>query len=215
MKKYLVTLIVFTAGISFIGCKKDAAASKNYTTSIADKTWWGTLTNAGEMAQPYSVHFNADKTLKWSQYSGNYDGTWSIDNNRITLNFQNPAVQVSAEISEDNTFKNIIINTANKVNSAQLVDNPNIPLDNTVWNGTVTIPTNRIDFTFLAGAKVEVRFDNVAYIPVSYTRLASGGAVWFPGPLGGTIFCVITSGTQMRMKGDSHSPELYWKAIKQ
>lgn len=77
MKKYssMFVAILLVAGI-FSSCKKENAApkSKDYAASINDKSWWGVFTYTGETSQYYTVHFNSDNTLIWSQLSGDYAG---------------------------------------------------------------------------------------------------------------------------------------------
>lgn len=186
MKKNIELFIVLIAvALPFCSCKKETAAApvqqKNYTAVISDKTWWGTLTNAGETAQYFSVHFNADNTLSWSQLSDDYAGRWTVDNKKLTLTFTNPAVVITGEITDDNKLTNITSSTANKVNTAELLAEPNMPLEGSVWLGTriaqVGKPTDVMQLTFLPGDKVEIKINNVFYAAPShfYSRPASGG----------------------------------------
>jgi hypothetical protein len=203
MKRYkAITAIALLAMISLFSCKKDntPALPKDYSNSIKDKTWWGTLTNAGETAQYYSVHFNADNTLLWSQFSDDYPGKWSVDKNKLTLTFLSPDVIVTGEISDDNKLVNITTNTANKVNTGELVENPRISLESTIWKGDFNIPMGSpipIQFSFLPGSIVQ---GNIGYSFTSvYVRSAYGGVIRFYKPLVNfLVFCVITSSGEMR-----------------
>jgi len=136
MKKYNKgILVILLSTLVLLSCSEDDAG-KNYAASIKDKIWWGTLTNAGEGGPQYfSVHFNADNSLQWSQLAGDYEGQWVVDQNKITLTFTGLDVIVTAEISDDNTWTNITTNTPNKVNSGELAENLIMNLDNTFWNG--------------------------------------------------------------------------------
>ena len=75
MKKYSRILLAtfLSSGILF-GCKKDKTVKtpepKDYSLSVENKTWWGELAYTGKPIEYYSVHFNADKTLLWSQFAG-------------------------------------------------------------------------------------------------------------------------------------------------
>lgn len=83
MKKHIsIALVIFCPSL-LLSCKKDGA--KDYTASVAEKTWWGVFTYIGKDAEYYSVHFNADKTLSWSQFSGDYTGRWAVNGKELTM----------------------------------------------------------------------------------------------------------------------------------
>ena len=172
MKKYIsiipITLVIFTILIS---CKK-SDTPKDYGASIKDKKWWGTFSNAGENIQYYSVHFNADSSLVWSQLSGDYNGQWSLNGNKLTLNFATLNVKITAEISDDNTLLNITTNSPNKVYTGKLNENTDNLLDNTVWKQINNSPS-AIQLSFFSGEKVELKIGPVTYAN-PYTRSSSG-----------------------------------------
>ena len=221
MKKYLprvVALLLVTA--TFNSCKKEVAAvaePKDYSVSISGKTWSGTLTNAGEGAQYYSVHFNADKTLQWSQFSGDYQGNWLVDKNKLTLTFISPAVIVTADISDDNKLTNITTNTPNKVNTGELVENPNMLLENTIWKGDgnfSSIGPGTLQLSFLSASSVQTKLNSTTYAAGAYTRSASGGVIHFTVPiLASPMFCVITPDGTMR--GCYSQSKYSWQLSKQ
>ncbi|HTL10601.1 MAG TPA: hypothetical protein VL307_20145 [Chitinophagaceae bacterium] len=216
MKKYLSRLLSFFLLIAtFQSCKKENAAvpSKDYSLSVKDKVWWGTLTNAGETLQYYSVHFSATNLLLWSQFSDNYTGQYTVERNKLTMTFVNPSVVVTADITDDNKMTNITTNTANKVNSGELVENPKIPLEGTVWSGNLSYFPAIIQLNFLDGAKVETTFGIKTYPSGSYSRSASGGVIRFDLPtLAHPMFCVIANnGT---LKGSYNLPTNAWQASK-
>ena len=216
MKKYLSIISITLLSIATLfNCNDEDAAPKDYAASIKDKTWWGTLTNSGEAIQYYSVHFNAGNSLVWSQLSGDYLGQWSLDKNKLTITFTAPAVIVTTEISDDNTWVNITTNTSNIVNSGELVANPNITLDNTEWNG-VDISggvTKSLKLIFTPNLEVSTVIDNkgAGGVPYNYTRLASGGAIRITA--GYPYFGVITAGGELR--GSRQSYINSWQATKQ
>jgi hypothetical protein len=90
MKKHSRILLaaLLLSGI-LSGCKKDKTdkipGSKDYSLSIADKTWWGELAYTGKAIEYYSVHFNADKTLLRSEFAGDYAGHWAISGNKLIM----------------------------------------------------------------------------------------------------------------------------------
>jgi hypothetical protein len=155
MKKYLSIILValLVTGLLF-SCKK-RSDSKDFTAVIKNKTWWGQLTTSGETAQYYSVYFNGDGSLLWSQRAGGYTGKWTINDNQLTMDFLTPAVQKKANISDDNTLKNIVTNNSTVVNSGEMIANPTTLLDNTVWKGMISL-TGGIQeiFHFTATSKV-------------------------------------------------------------
>ncbi len=214
MKKYLIVILFLIASIAFLSCKKESTtAPKDYSSSISNKNWWGTFNNAGESTQYYSVHFNEDNSLLWSQTSGDYAGTWSLNGNKLTVNFTAPTVTLTAEISDDNKLTNIITNTPNKVNSGTLIENPNVFLENSVWNVLRThVPTDAtilFKFTFIPNNKVLL--SGPVNGPYSYTLSSFGGSIRI-----NTItpyFGVITSSTEM--KGNFADANYRWQATKQ
>ncbi len=219
MKKYLIILITtLMAAAMLSSCKKETTtAAKDYSLSIKGKTWWGTLTNAGESPQYYSVSFSADNLILWSQFSGNYTGEFAVDKNKLTMTFINPSVIVTADITDDNKLINITTNTANKVNSGELLVNPNVSLENTIWKGNGNfnpiVPTS-LQFSFLAGSKVETKISNTTYAPGAYARSAHGGFIRFTIPVSlDPMFCVLTSSGVMN--GSYSSSQYTWQLTKQ
>jgi hypothetical protein len=216
MKKYLSRLIAFFLFIATLqSCKKDNAALpfKDYSLSVKDKVWWGTLTNAGETLQYYSVHFSDNKLLLWSQFSGDYSGEYTVEKNKLTMTFVNPSVVVTADITDDNKLTNITTNTANKVNSGELVDNPKIPLQGTVWSGNFSSASATMQLNFLEGGRVETTLAGYGFPSGSYSRSASGGVLHFTVPMvAHPMFCVITSAGTMR--GSYNLPTNTWQVSK-
>jgi hypothetical protein len=216
MKKYITT--IFTAVIVTIflfSCKKNSSSPKDYTASIKDKTWWGVLVYTGKTAQYYSVHFNADNTLLWSQLAGDYTGTWSINGKQVTITFSGSGIKINADISDDDQLMNIVVNTSTyKIINGQIIQNPNIPLNNTAWKGSVVsgIATN-LQLSFMPGAKVELKLGNTTYPPFIYSRTPSGGAFRFD--TGGSYyyFGVIISNNEI--KGSANDSEFPFQVTKQ
>jgi len=215
MKKYIsiipITLIILSILIS---CKK-SETPKDYTASIKDKTWWGQFTYNGETAEYYSVHFNADNTLIWSQLAGDYPGLWIINDKQLKMIFPALGSEIKGDISDNDTLMNISDNNASvTINSGKLIANPNILLDNTVWKGYAKITTSKVmELTFIPGSQVRINIENSPIYSYVYTRSLSG-SVFRTVPIGGEVFFgVITSGSEMKGSvGYSSKP---WATTKQ
>ena len=222
MKKSLSILIVTTFLIAiFISCSKHDNTSndmpiKYYSASIKDKTWWGVLTYTGKTAEYYSVHFSADNTLIWSQLSGDYAGTWTINNKSIIFKFSGSSSEITAEISNDDKFISISDNTPSyEINNGQLMASPNIPLDNTLWKGIILggSTVSPLQLKFLPGAKVEFTLNTINYGLFNYFRSPFGGSFRFDTGGGYYYFGVFVSPTQT--KGSGNSSEFPFQLTKQ
>jgi hypothetical protein len=203
LKLIFFLAILILAGL--LGCKKNNnPAPKDYTASVKDKTWWGVFTYTGQTAEYYSVHFNADNTLLWSQLSGDYVGTWSINNKSLTLKFSGSSAEIKTDISDDDKFISISDNTASyEINNGQQITSPNITLENTIWKGSIVNGTSgNMQLKFLLGVKVELTLITT-YTPFIYSRVPSGGAFRFDTGGGYFYFGVITSATTIKGSGNA------------
>jgi hypothetical protein len=222
MKKYLriiLVIIFYTALV--ISCKKDSA--KNYTAAVAEKTWWGVFTYTGKDAEYYSVHFNANNTLVWSQFSGDNTGKWVVNGNELTMTFDISKAEIKATISDDNKLLNITDKTGNSViNTCEPIANPNIPLDNTEWKGKmVTGLPYIIEMSFRPPLKLDLQSGSssgYSYTNNTYIRSPSGPVIRAEikpvsnGP-NTRFFGVIISATEMM--GSDKNASNQWKATKQ
>jgi hypothetical protein len=232
MKKYLSITLFTILLVSFVtGCKKtNSATPKDYTPSIKDKTWWGMFTYTGKDAEYYSVHFNADNTLLWSQFSGDFTGQWAINGQELTMTFDVSKAAIKAGISDDDKLLNITDNTGNfEINAGQLVADPNIPLDNTLWEGKPVLASGLYGYQMEFMPALKITIQETYFIPPSlyqsyfypnntYKRSASGAVIRASYNAGGAgagspFFGVIISGTEMR--GSIKNPNNSWKATKQ
>jgi hypothetical protein len=214
MKKYSgIMLIAMLSIVIAAGCKKDNSPKiKDYAASVKDQTWWGKLTNTGEPSAYYSVHFNADSILLWSQQSGDYPGKWTINGKKLTMDFPLLNVKITADISDNDTLVNIADNNIySEVNSGERVANPAIPLDNTVWKGTAA-SVLATTLRFKPGLKVEGELTNNLYGSDPYERSASGAAIRTELNPGYTLFIVVISANEMR---GADNIGYQWKMIKQ
>lgn len=226
MKKYSnILLATILSTVILFSCKKsNTPVPKDYAASVAGKTWWGSLSYTRDTTQYYSVYFNTDNTFLWSQLSGDYTGKWSVNDKALTMSFDANTAVIKATITDDNKLTDITDNTAlYEIKSGQRIENPSIPLDNTVWNGWVypivsTGTLTPIKLSFLPGNAITIVKAGVSFGPYAYTRSASGAVIKtnhiiinpnFTGP----FFCVITSSTEM--KGSDAGAPFRWNVIKQ
>jgi hypothetical protein len=202
------TLIVFLLITFLSDCKKESTPAKDYSTSVKDKTWWGEFTYAGKTKEYYSLYFKADGTFTWSQLLGDYAGTWKLVGNKLTASFTDSKLDMTATITDDNTFTSITYpaNVAT-ISSGYLVANPGIALENTVWNGSlyngVATGLLGIQLKFLPAIKVEVITTNTngdTFLNYNsfYSRPINGGWVRFKVDNNSSYFGIITSAIEIK-----------------
>jgi hypothetical protein len=210
MKKYTEIILVSLFSISVItSCKKD---SDGYSASIKDKTWWGTMTYTIKPTPVYySVHFNANGSLLWSELSGDYSGHWVIDGNHLTISLNTVNREVKTDISGDNKFGNISQSGTNGdiINSGELIPDPNTSsLDNTVWNGYYSVGGVQKPLQMSFKPNFILEWKSGSNATWTYTRTASGVVIRYGGTV---IFGIVLSGYEM--KGTSIFD--YWQVRKQ
>ena len=212
MKKYISILLAtaFLTGLT-MGCKKsNSIAPKDYAASIKDKTWWGELAYTGKTPEYYSVHFNADNTLTWSQFQGDYTGHWVLNNKQVTITFDGNTIQIKADISDDDNLVNITDNTAaSEIKSGELAANSTISLDNTQWNGNTQVPTKILQLNFKTGLQATINLENSPIKTYTYTKNASNSVI----RISTIFFGIIISGS--KMKGSIDNSVFTWQATKQ
>lgn len=220
MKKYIKFCVVtILLVINMAACKKENDL-KDYISSINEKTWWGELTYTGKTPEVYSVHFNADKTLIWSQFSGDYTGHWIINENELTLTFDASTAEVKATITQDDKLATISDNTNSyEINNGNLIKVSNINLDNTEWIGKLSISTGTYHdykINFFPGSKIVVDEQGVTYTNNSYSRTPSGAVIRTKFQSGSgaylNFFGIIVSETEMY--GSQKNSESRWFAKK-
>lgn len=211
MKKYFKIILVtfLLTGILF-SCKK-SSTPKDYTASIKDKTWGGELTYSGKTTEYYSVHFNADNTLTWSQFAGDYAGHWILSGKQLTITFNGNNTELKADISDDDNLVNITDNTtASEINSGELITNSIMSLDNTVWKGAMNYPvTKALQLSFTPGLQIVFNLENTPVKTYTYTRNPSNATI----RISTVFFGMITSGS--KMKGSVDNAVYIWQTTKQ
>jgi hypothetical protein len=217
MKAYsIIALSIFLSIVLMSGCKKDDAP-KDYAEAISNKTWSGSITYTGDSIQYYTVYFNPDKSLLWSQYSGDYPGNWVLSGKQVSMSFVGNNAIIKADITDDDKFSNITVENTNayKVNSGALVASPAMGLESTTWDGTGFSGFSQYPYqmNFLPGGIVRLKLNNTLYPSYPYTRSASGAAIRFNTFLGPKVFAVIMSDNEIKgCMGGSVYP---WRTIKQ
>jgi hypothetical protein len=213
MKKHLrITLVIIILIAALISCKKNSTPPpKDYAASVKDKTWSGELAYTGKTTEYYAVHFNADNTLLWSQFAGDYTGHWVLTGKELTITFDGNSVEIKATISDDDNLVNITDNTsASEINSGGLIANSTVPLDNTEWKGAISYPvTKALQFSFKPGLQVIINLQNTPVKTYTYTRSPSNAII----RISTIFFGVITSGG--KMKGSIDNSPVIWQTVKQ
>ena len=215
MKKHVCTILTTLIVLGFFsGCEK-SDTKKDYSASIKDKTWWGTITYTGEIPEYYSIHYSADNSLIWSQLSGDFEGHWVINGNQVTITLNENATQITADITDDDKLMNFSDNTElSEVNTGELIKTPIVFLDNTAWAGSVinvNVNPTAITMNFTPDNYVEIEhFAQGAY---NYSRSASGVVLRFYIAATFKFFGVIISGNEIR--GSMDVPEYQFKVLKQ
>ena len=193
------------------GCKKsNDVVPKDYSTSIKDKTWWGELAYTGKTPEYYSVHFNADNTLTWSQFAGDYTGHWVLDKKQLTITFDASSTKIQADISDDNNLVNISDNAASsEIKSGEMMATAIVTLDNSSWNGYTQAPTKVLELNFKPGLQTTINLENSTIKTYTYTQSPSNSVI----RVGTMFFGIVISGS--KMKGSINNSVSTWQATKQ
>jgi hypothetical protein len=179
---FMATAIILLTIFSFMGCKKDT--KRDYNSLVKNTVWTGEFKYTGAISQPFSVEFKEGGQLTWYELSGEYGGTWKIEDDMLNVTFSTGS-GFKAGISDDNKLVNIQhfpINNWAVVNAA-LNTVTDESLDQTTWTAPNLI------LTFKAGNVVDMDFGagSAIYTGVSYIRKAksvhfniqSGSYKWF------------------------------------
>jgi hypothetical protein len=172
--RYLIILLAI--GAICVSCGKDSGAVQTGQgdddpgLTIRNRNWWGLITVPGQQPGYYSAHFTADSAVIWNQLEGEYDGKWSMNGTRITINLNGINAMISADVSGDGTFANIQDNYAGgDVNTGNLVKHEDFSLDNTEWQGKLSDLLSGNDYVmdlkFLPDLKADISLGGVTEHP--------------------------------------------------
>jgi hypothetical protein len=211
-KSSAIFLFAVLSMLFFLSCKKSSpSTTKDYTAVIKDKTWTGEFSYTGKTTEYYAVHFNADFTMLWSQFSGDYTGNWALKGIQVTMTFDGTGDEIKANISDDNNLVNITDKSAAfEINSGELMVSTGTALDNTTWNGTTYFPSTKLfQLEFKPGLQATVNLENSPVKTYPYKQYSSNAVI----RISPILFGVIISGS--KMKGSVNNSLMTWQIIKQ
>lgn len=191
MKKLFTTSVLLLLTIAFLsGCKKDKGT--DYAAAIKDKVWVGIFNYKTAPDQFYSIHFKADGSLVFSEFRGDYNGTWKMDGKQLSITI---GAKVSANISEDNKLIDIVNDANNdwELKTGELNSNPDIALVGTTWKGLRV--ADEVIFSFKPGSMVDATRANNSMYSGDYTR--TGAGVRFGGG-SGYFYVIMPNGKEMK-----------------
>ncbi|MEZ2445838.1 hypothetical protein AB6805_29185 [Chitinophaga sp. RCC_12] len=165
--KLFVALLLIAAIVAIAGCSKsnnNPGQGDKYSELFRNKTWCGEFKYASKpVTEPFNMTFKEDGTLIWREYSGTYNGKYTVDKNAgtISFGFNAAASQVSAKIAvegelTDFTFSQsawkIIHSEINKTETEQVIEG-------TTWKGIDYYQngyTGIAQFNFLINGQVHI-----------------------------------------------------------
>ena len=164
MKKQVIFAVIsiLLAAIGFSGCKKD----NNNSSSIKNTVWTGESNYTGKAPEPISIVFGEDGALTWNELTGEYSGTWKLENGLLTISIGG-SVSFKANISSDSTLTNIKSSdmSGRTLNNATLNRSADAVLDNTTWT------SNYVTLKFKFNNTVDLYFvTNLTFLGVSYVQ---------------------------------------------
>jgi hypothetical protein len=223
MKKLTDQLIIPMALIMLLfSCKKEDSpapeAPRDYSTAFKNTNWAGEITYTNDSVQYYSIRFKEDKTLVWSQFSGDYPGNWGITGKQLTMTFDASNAIVRADVGDDDRFSNIVVSNTGSyiVNSGWQVKNTLIALEGTLWLGSCYISTALYPFeiSFLPGSKLELKLNGFVKPLTNYTVSPAGAFIRYNSGSGAIKnFGVLVSPTEI--KGSTGGATNPWRISKQ
>jgi hypothetical protein len=191
-KQLAATMLVI---IALAGCKKgDNTPPRDYTALFTKTVWTGEYQQEGnDPPKPYGLEFTTDNTVILHDFYGDYAGSYTLTQNKITANFTSMPAKLSAIITDDNKlsgFENLGAQHF-KILNAVINDVTEQVLDNTKWlNG------NNESLLFIPGSQVTQFF-----VFNKYTRKA-GTIRFFSGT---PNFAVIMADGTMEWTKNEHA----------
>jgi hypothetical protein len=195
MRKQIIftTISFLLAAMSFGGCKKDNNnKAPDPSAAIKNTVWTGEVNYPGKAVEPISITLVDDGTLKLYELSGEYNGSWKLENGQLSISIAG-TVSFKANISSDSTLTNIQNSdiSGRVLNNATLNRSGDPVLDNTAW----TAPNLVIKFK--PGLTLDMQlgvFTN--YANLSYVR--KGKSIRFVATSSYKWFLVTNSGSSMK-----------------
>ena len=192
---FMVTGIILLTTLGFIGCKKEDT-KKDYNSILKNSVWTGEFNYTGAIPQPFSVEFKEGGQFTWFELSGEYTGSWKIENDLLNVSFATGS-GFKAGISNDNKLMNIQNLPSNKwaLVHAELNSVADESLDLTTWTAS------NLKLNFKAGNKVDMELGptgSTKYKDISYIR--KGRSLRYD-VLGGAYKWFIVNNTKSVYKG--------------
>lgn len=184
------------------GCNKDDdAPSRDYTELFKNTVWTGEYKDSAARIKPYSMEFVIGNAFIFHDYSGDFIGSYALQNNKITCSIPGMSAKFSAIVTDENTFTEIqhtgsqswtMLSGDFNVLADQL-------LDNTYWAGKLSDGSN-LELSFKPGNQVTPLSD-LRPQAVTYTRRA------------GTIRCAFSySGNTFSVLQTNNTIKGVWSA---
>jgi hypothetical protein len=223
MKKLTDQVIITMVLIMLLfSCKKENSpapeAPKDHSTAFKNTNWAGEITYTNDSVQYYSIRFKEDKTLIWSQFSGDYPGNWGVTGKQLTMTFTASNAIIRADIGDDDRFSNIAVSNtmAYIVNSGWQVKDTIAALEGTKWLGSCYVSTALFPFAvaFLPGSKLELTINGYVKPLTNYSISSSGAFIRYNSGSGAIKnFGVLVSPTEI--KGSIGGTSNPWRISKQ
>jgi hypothetical protein len=187
-------------------CRKSATPenTKDYSSMIRNRNWWGTITYTGESLKYFSVHFNDDSTLIWDEDRGTFTGHWTLIDRQLIVKFDSSGYRFTANI-ENEKFSYLASSSPKfQVNSGQLIKDLNLSIENTTWIGPGYVP--EILYVMQFSPEASYKLDDDKYGNTRelghYIILPSGGGLkmqfqTYTGHPYNLSILIFTSGTEM------------------
>jgi hypothetical protein len=185
MKKKIFSawILLLSMAAGFTGCKK-SNAEKDYPSLFKNTVWTGNFNYTGAVVQPLSIEFSEGGQVTWHELSGDYTGTWKLNNKTLSLNFSVTS-GFTADITEDNKFTNIksVTGSGWTLVDGALNSASDESLDNTSWTAPNLVlnfkPGNKVDM--LLGPSGITTYPDVPYVRQgkSIRFAASATYKWF------------------------------------
>ncbi|MEZ2443269.1 hypothetical protein AB6805_16210 [Chitinophaga sp. RCC_12] len=165
--KLFVAMLLIAAIVAIAGCSKsnnNPGPDDKYSELFRGKTWCGEFKYASKpVTEPFNITFKEDGTLIWREYSGTYNGKYTVDKNAGTImfGFNAAASQVSAKIAVEGKLTDFTFNQSDwkiihsEINKAEIEQ----VIEGTTWKGSTTDKGGSsllAQFDFLTNGQVHI-----------------------------------------------------------
>lgn len=164
-------ILILSMLIGFFACKKgDDEQKKDYSALFNKTIWTGEyLPDGNTLSLPFSLEFSTTNMVHFHDHSGTHQGTYSLEGDRITLNFPGISAGLSAIVSADNKLTQFEKTGSQhwKMQSANLLFVTDQIYNSTIWKQTHPTGQNR-QIKFASGEVVVINNSSIYY----YTKIA-------------------------------------------